>query len=143
MARKEVTYKVDNQASRDYGKEFIITEMSAYDADEMSMDLFRIMGEEGFTGISDDVISMGCAGLATFGLPVLTSASREVSLRLRERLLQTVEICITHENNSTRRPVNGQLDFEEVDTIRKLLDKVFYVNFSFFLMVGGESTSHS
>ncbi len=137
MARNEVTYKVDNQASRDFGKEFIITEMSAWDGDKLSQDLFRIMGEEGFTGIPADVISMGCAGFATYGLPVLTSASPEVSQMLRDRLMATVDIVITHDNQSNRRKVNGPLDFEEVETIRKILDKVFEVNFH-FLSIGGE-----
>lgn len=135
--RKEVTYVVEDHASRDFGKEFLITEMSAWSADEMAQDLFRIMGNEGFTEIPADVISMGCAGLATFGLPVLTSASPEVSRALRDRLLQTVQIVITHNNQTQQRPVNGPIDFEEVDTIRKLMDKVFEVNFS-FLTVGGE-----
>jgi len=142
MARREVMFKVENPASRDFGKEFIITEMSAWDADELAQDLFRIMGEEGFTGIPADVISMGCAGLVTYGLPVLTSASPEVSRALRDRLMKTVQVCITHENQTTNRLVNGPLDFEETDTIRRLLDKVFEVNFS-FLAIGGESTSHS
>lgn len=142
MARKEVMFKVENPASRDFGKEFIITEMSAWDAEKLGEDLFRIMGEQGFTGIPADVISMGCAGFATYGLPVLTSASSEVSLALRDRLISTVEIFITHDNKTTQRAVNGPLDFEEVETIRALMDKVFEVNFS-FLAIGGESTSHS
>lgn len=137
MARKEVTYKVENPASRDIGKEFIITEMSAWDADKLAQDLYRIMGEQGFTGIPADVISMGCAGFATYGLPVLTSASPEVSQALRDRLISTVEIAITHDNKTTRRAVNGPIDFEEVETIRALLDKVFEVNFG-FLAIGGE-----
>lgn len=129
--RKEVRYTVDNPLSRDNGKEFIITEMYALEGEELSQDLFRIMGQQGFTGISDDVISMGCAGLATLGLPVLTAASKEVSLHLRDTLLKTIEIVITHEGNTQRRPLNPRIDLEEVQTIRILLDKVFQVNFDF------------
>jgi len=129
--RKEVTYKVENQASRDFGKEFLITEMSAWAGDELAQDLFRIMGEEGFTSIPTDVINMGCAGFASLGLPVLTAASPEVSRALRDRLLATVEIVVTHNGQTNKRPVNGPIDFEEVETIRALLDKVFEVNFSF------------
>lgn len=129
--RKEVRYTVDNPLSRDNAKEFIITEMYALEGEELSQDLFRIMGQQGFTGISDDVISMGCAGLATLGLPVLTAASKEVSLHLRDTLLKTIEIVITHEGNTQRRPLNPRIDLEEVQTIRILLDKVFQVNFDF------------
>ncbi|XEH50509.1 hypothetical protein NMD75_04370 [Edwardsiella tarda] len=42
--RKQITYIVEDN-NRDHGKEFIITEMSAWDADEMAQDLFRSMGK--------------------------------------------------------------------------------------------------
>lgn len=129
--RKEVRYTADNPLSRDNGKEFVITELSAWDGDELAQDLFRIMGQEGFTGISNDVISMGCAGLATLGLPVLTSAPKQAALTLRDRLLTNIDIIITHDGKTQRRVVNPHIDFEEVETIRVLLDKVFEVNFDF------------
>lgn len=129
--RKEVRYTVENPLSRDHGKEFVITELSAWDGDELAQDLFRIMGQEGFTGISNDVISMGCAGLATLGLPVLTSAPKQAALTLRDRLLTNIDIIITHDGKTQRRVVNPHIDFEEVETIRVLLDKVFEVNFDF------------
>ncbi len=129
--RKEVRYTVDNPLSRDNGKEFVITELSAWDGDELAQDLFRIMGQEGFTGIRNDVISMGCAGLATLGLPVLTSAPKQAALTLRDRLLTNIDIIITHDGKTQRRVVNPHIDFEEVETIRVLLDKVFEVNFDF------------
>lgn len=129
--RKEVRYTVENPLSRDNGKEFVITELSAWDGDELAQDLFRIMGQEGFTGISNDVISMGCAGLATLGLPVLTSAPKQAALTLRDRLLTNIDIIITHDGKTQRRVVNPHIDFEEVETIRVLLDKVFEVNFDF------------
>ncbi|MCZ5834298.1 hypothetical protein O5345_19420 [Escherichia coli] len=43
MARKEIPFIVEDD-NRDNGKEFIITEMSAWDADELAQDLFRSMG---------------------------------------------------------------------------------------------------
>lgn len=137
MARKEINFEIDNQQSRDFGKKFIITEMSAWDADEMAQDLFRSMGDSGFTGIEPDVIAMGCAGLATVGLSVLSAASPEVSRLLRDRLMATVQVVIEHNGQVQARSVQGKMDFEEVDTIRRLMDKVFEVNFS-FLAVGGE-----
>ncbi|EHJ8040354.1 hypothetical protein KB263_005266, partial [Escherichia coli] len=54
MARKEIPFIVEDD-NRDNGKEFIITEMSAWDADELAQDLFRSMGESGFSGIPADV----------------------------------------------------------------------------------------
>ncbi|EOL9075555.1 hypothetical protein ACM92Y_002156 [Cronobacter malonaticus] len=135
MARKEIPYVVMEE-NRDKGKEFIITEMSAWDADEMAQDIFRAMGDCNYTGIPADVIAMGCAGLATVGLSVLSASSPEVSRQLRDRLLSTVQIVITHDGDRQVRAVKS-IDFEEVSTIRSLMDKVFKVNFDFLTIAEG------
>ncbi|EKY2102248.1 hypothetical protein QMT05_15245 [Cronobacter malonaticus] len=134
MARKEIPYVVMDE-NRDKGKEFIITEMSAWDADELAQDIFRAMGDSDFSAIPADVIAMGCAGLATVGLSVLSAASPDVSRNLRDRLLQTVQIVITHEGSRQVRQVKP-IDFEEVSTIRTLMDQVFRVNFDFLTIAG-------
>lgn len=133
--RKEITWIVDDN-SRDHGKEFVITEMSAWDGDELAQDIYRAMGESSFTVIPADVVAMGCAGLATVGLPVLAASSAETARYLRGKLLSTVDIIITHEGARTRRKVDGKIDFEEVQTIRTLMDKVFEVNFNFLSIAG-------
>ncbi|EKN4025226.1 hypothetical protein NUA08_004253 [Yersinia enterocolitica] len=135
MARKEIVYIVDAEG-RDNGKEFIITEMSAWDADSLAQDIFRAMGDSNYTGIPADVIAMGCAGLATVGLSVISASSPDVAHTLRDRLMSTVEIVITHDGNRSRRQVKGSIDFEEVSTIRNLLDKVFQTNFDFLTIAG-------
>lgn len=134
MSRKEIPFIVEDD-NRDNGKEFIITEMSAWDADELAQDLFRSMGESGFSGIPADVIAMGCAGLATLGLNVISAASPEVARKLRDRLMSTVQIVITHEGSRQVRTVKP-VDFEEVSTIRQVMDKVFKVNFDFLTIAG-------
>ncbi len=134
MPRKEIPFVVTEE-NRDKGKEFIITEMSAWDADSLAQDIFRAMGESNYTGIPPDVIAMGCAGLATVGLSVISASSADVARMIRDRLMDTVEIVITHEGKRNQRKVNGPIDFEEVSTIRAVLDKVFQVNFD-FLTIG-------
>lgn len=134
MARREITYIIQDD-NRDKGKEFVITEMSAWSADEMAQDIFRAMGDADFSSIPADVISMGCAGLATVGLSVLSSSSPEVSRQLRDRLMDTVQIVITHEGKSQARPAKP-IDFEEVTTIRTLMDQVFKLNFDFLTIAG-------
>lgn len=135
MARKEIPFIVETEG-RDKGKEFLITEMSAWDADTLAQDIFRAMGDADIKGISPDVIAMGCAGLATIGMSVISASSPEVARQLRDRLIDTVEIIITHDGKQNKRKVNGSIDFEEVSTIRTLLDKVFQTNFDF--LVTGE-----
>lgn len=135
MSRKEIPFIVTEEG-RDKGKEFLITEMSAWDADSLAQDIFRAMGDSNYSSIPADVIAMGCAGLATVGLSVISASSPEVSRQLRDRLMSTVEIIITNDGQRQQRKVNGSLDFEEVSTIRSLLDKVFQVNFDFLTIAG-------
>jgi hypothetical protein len=135
MARKEIPFTATD--GRDAGKEFVITEMSAWDADSLAQDIFRAMGESNYTGIPADVIAMGCAGLATVGLSVISASSPDVAQTLRDRLMSTVDIIITtKEGGRQQRKVKGELDFEEVGTIRTLLDQVFKVNFDFLTIAG-------
>ena len=136
MPRKEIPFVVTEEG-RDKGKEFIITEMSAWDADTLSQDIFRAMGDSNYTGIPPDVIAMGCAGLATVGLSVLSASSPDVAHKLRDTLMSTVDIVVTHEGQRNQRKVNGTIDFEEVSTIRAVLDKVFQVNFDFLTIAEG------
>lgn len=135
MARKEIPFIVEEEG-RDKGKEFLITEMSAWDADTLAQDIFRAMGDSNYSSIPPDVIAMGCAGLATVGLSVISASSPEVARQLRDRLMSTVDIVITNDGKRQQRKVNGALDFEEVSTIRSLLDKVFQVNFDFLTIAG-------
>lgn len=135
MARKEIPFIVEEEG-RDKGKEFLITEMSAWDADSLAQDIFRSMGDSNYNSIPADVIAMGCAGLATVGLSVISASSPDVARQLRDRLISTVDIIITSEGMRQQRKVNGSLDFEEVSTIRTLLDKVFQVNFDFLTIAG-------
>ncbi|MBA3225000.1 hypothetical protein [Salmonella bongori] len=135
MARKEIPFIVETEG-RDKGKEFLITEMSAWDADSLAQDIFRAMGDSNYSSIPADVIAMGCAGLATVGLSVISASSPEVARQLRDRLMSTVDIIITNDGKRQQRKVNGSLDFEEVSTIRSLLDKVFQVNFDFLTIAG-------
>ncbi|HDL8245518.1 TPA: hypothetical protein PXR41_004568 [Yersinia enterocolitica] len=129
MSRKQITYTVEDEG-RDKGKEFIITEMSAWDAEELSEEIYRAMGHGEFNSLPADVVSMGVAGLATVGVSVLAAAPASVSRPISDRILSTVEIVITNEGKDINRAIKP-LDFEEISTIRTLKDKVFELNFGF------------
>lgn len=131
MARKEITFIIEDETSRDYGKEFLITEMSAMDGQELAGDIFRIMGESGFTGIPDDVINMGSAGLATLGMSVVSAASKEASREMRDRLLATAKLVCQSDKGPVTRKLNPKIDFEEISSIQKVMDQVFKINFDF------------
>ncbi|EOI7432027.1 hypothetical protein OZ691_000330 [Yersinia enterocolitica] len=129
MSRKQITYIVEDEG-RDKGKEFIITEMSAWDAEELSEEIYRAMGHGEFNSLPADVVAMGVAGLATVGVSVLAAAPASVSRPISDRILSTVEIVITNEGKDITRSIKP-IDFEEISTIRTLKDKVFELNFGF------------
>ncbi|HDZ8861671.1 TPA: hypothetical protein RUX24_003841 [Yersinia enterocolitica] len=129
MSRKQITYIVEDEG-RDKGKEFIITEMSAWDAEELSEEIYRAMGHGEFNSLPADVVAMGVAGLATVGISVLAAAPASVSRPISDRILSTVEIVITNEGKDITRVIKP-IDFEEISTIRTLKDKVFELNFGF------------
>ncbi|HFR9155110.1 hypothetical protein [Yersinia enterocolitica] len=129
MSRKQITYTVEDEG-RDKGKEFIITEMSAWDAEELSEEIYRAMGHGEFNSLPADVVAMGVAGLATVGISVLAAAPASVSRPISDRILSTVEIVITNEGKDINRAIKP-IDFEEISTIRTLKDKVFELNFGF------------
>lgn len=137
MSRREKLFAIENPESRDNGKVFIITEMSAWEGEKLAEDVFRVMGEKNFTGLPVDVISMGCAGLANYGVAVLSAADADVSATLKTRLLDTVDIEIENNGKTITRKVVPSTDFEEISTIRQLIDEVFSLNFSYFTL-GGE-----
>jgi len=133
--RKEITWQVDDN-NRDNGKEFVITEMSAWDAEELAEDIMRCMSQGGYFDIQPEVIQMGVAGLATIGLSVIASADRETARMLGQRLLESVDMVITHDGKQSRRKVKD-IDFEEVSTIRQIKDKVMHLNFDFLTIAVG------
>lgn len=136
MSRKIETVTIENPASRDAGKVFIITEMSAIDGAELANELNGMAGRAEALQIPDDVVLMGCAGLATLGMPLLAASGRDMYVKVRDELLKNVEISIIHEGKEIRRPVNVKLDVEEVDTINLLVDKSFEINFTFLKLDG-------
>lgn len=132
MSRKQVTFIVEDEG-RDKGKEFLITEMSAWDAEELAEEIYRAMGQGEFNSLPSDVVAMGVAGLATVGMSVLSAAPAHVSRPIADKLLSTVDIIISHGGKENQRKVKP-IDFEEVATIRTLKDKVFELNFGFLAL---------
>ncbi|EMO7834917.1 hypothetical protein AB2842_000813 [Morganella morganii] len=129
--RKQERVTIDNPASRDHGKTFVITEKPASEAWSISQDLFRMMGETSFLSIPDDVVLMGCAGLATVGKSVLAASGSAVSNELLARMFDDVNIAIENDGKTVERAVNIKADIEEIDTINQILDRAFYINFAF------------
>lgn len=132
MSRRVKTVVIDDIASRDHGKVFIVTEMSSTEAWLFSQELYRIMGTVSNLEIPDDVVLMGSAGLATIGMPLIAASGREACELMMKEFLKSVQLSIVHEGKEIVRPlVSISADIEEMTTITAIMDKVFYINFGF------------
>lgn len=129
--RKQERIVIDEPLSRDHGKVFVITEKPASEAWTISQDLFRMMGETSFLSIPEDVVLMGCAGLATVGKAVLAASGSAVSNELLAKMFNDVNVAIEHDGKAVERLVSIKADIEEIETINKILDRTFHINFAF------------
>lgn len=118
------------ELNRDHGKEFLLTEMSAFDGEKLAEDVWRALKSSNITSIPQDVISLGVYGLGTLGMAILSATSSEAADVLSSRLLSCVQIVIRNGAEAITRPVT-ELDFEEISTIRTLKDRCFSLHFDF------------
>lgn len=116
---------------RDFGKRFVVTEMSAWAWDEwQSRALFAI--SKGGGAVPDDFTEQGLAGLLAFGLQALTSVSFEEARPLMAELMACVGACPDDARPDFVRP-GGVLesDFEEAKTIQFLRKEALELHLGF------------
>jgi hypothetical protein len=137
MARKSLRYKIEDQG-RDFGKVFVVTEMSARRADAWAVRvLFAIMN--GGVEVPEDFHELGMAGLAAMGLQALGTVPGHIAQPLLDELLECVQIMPDPNRPEVIRNLVDD-DTEEVLTLFKLRKEAFllHVNFS---LPEGQSTS--
>jgi len=134
MARKKVTVTIDTEG-RDKGKSFVITEMSAWDAEEWAGRALFAMMNAG-VDIPEGIASSGLAGVAAMGISALTKVSFEAAKPLLNQMMECVKI---QPSPSVTREVITD-DIEEVSTLLQLRKEVLNLHISFFTE-GGASTS--
>ena len=132
MARKILTVQIKT-AGRDCGKVFVITEMSAWDAENWATEAIFAMMNAGVV-ITEDIAEAGLAGLAALGISALTKISYEKAKPLLDRMMSCVQIQL-----AVVRPIIDD-DIEEVSTLLQLRKEVFNLHLSFFTQ-GGKLTS--
>jgi hypothetical protein len=94
MARrtKFVTIEGDPEKNRDVGKTYIITEVSAMQAEEWAVRAFMALGTSGIR-IPDELMNAGLVGVALIGYQVFMGAQPEAVLPLwREMLPSCVQL---------------------------------------------------
>ena len=133
MARKESTFIADT--GRDKDKQFLITEMSASQAENWAIKAILAVGNAGIE-IPDSLASQGMAGLMAIGYMNLL----KIPFESAKPLLDEMMTCVQFGPSSNVKRALIEDDIEEVSTRLKLRKAVWDLHMDFFL---GESKSTS
>ncbi|MGS1010127.1 hypothetical protein [Achromobacter anxifer] len=126
MARKQITLTIGAEG-RDKGKVFVLTELSAYEAEEWAgRALFSLMNAG--VEIPDKIAEAGLAGVAAMGMKAIAKLPFESAKPLLDKMMDCVQIQPSP--NVTRELMSG--DVEEVATLFTLRKKVLGLHLDFF-----------
>ena len=129
MARKESTFIAES--GRDKDKQFLITEMSASQAEAWAIKVILAVGNAGIE-IPDGLASQGMSGLMAVGYMSLLKIPFEAA----KPLLDEMMTCVQYAPSPTiKRPLIED-DIEEVTTRLALRKAIWNLHMDFFL---GES----
>ena len=126
MARKQATVKIETQG-RDFGKVFVITELSASAAEDWAARALFAALNAGVE-IPDNIAGAGLAGVASLGVAALTRLPFDSAKPLLDEMFTCVQIQPSP--SVTRGLIED--DIEEVATRLRLRKEVFNLHMSFF-----------
>jgi len=129
--RQKIEYTVTDEKSRDNGKTFIITEMSAYAAEKWALKAFFAMANAGIE-IPDDYQSLGMEGLVAMGLNALGHMRFEEAEPLLDEMMLCVRIMPDRNKPSVIRNLIED-DIEEIKTRLLLRKEVLQMHMGFSL----------
>ena len=135
MARKEASFTAES--GRDKGKQFLITEMSASQAENWAIKVILAIGNAGIE-IPEGLVSQGMAGLMTMGYLNLLKIPFEAAKPLLDEMMTCIQII---PSANIKRPLIED-DIEEVTTRLQLRKAVWSLHMDFF-SEGSKSTSES
>lgn len=135
MARKETTFVADT--GRDAGKQFVITEMSASQAENWAFRVILAVGNAGIE-VPEGLASQGMAGLMAIGYMNLLKIPFDAAKPLLDDMMGCVQIV---PSANIRRALIEE-DIEEVVTRLQLRKAVWGLHMDFFLD-GNKLTSES
>ena len=126
MARKETTFVAET--GRDLGKQFLITEMSASQAENWAFQVILAVGNAGIE-IPEGLASQGMSGLMAIGYMNLLKIPFDAAKPLLDEMMNCVQIIPSA--NIKRKLVEE--DIEEVATRLQLRKSVWNLHMDFFL----------
>jgi hypothetical protein len=117
---------------RDRNKAFLITELSAAEAEDWAMRALFTMVNAGVE-IPDELLGAGLAGLASLGIKSLTKVPYESAKPLFDTMMTCVQVLPDPKDHRTVRPLMTDDDIEEVSTRLALRKAVLNLHMDFFL----------
>jgi len=136
MARKTATVTISAEG-RDKGKVFVLTELSAYEAEDWAgRALFALMNAG--VEIPDNIAEAGLAGVAAMGLKAIAKLPFDSAKPLLDKMMGCVQIQPSP--TVTRALIPD--DIEEVATLLQLRKQVLGLHMD-FSMAAAPSTSGS
>lgn len=126
MARKQASFVA--QTGRDQGKEFLITEMSATQAENWAIKVVLAIGNAGIE-IPDNLVSQGMAGLVAVGYINLLKIPFDAAKPLLDEMMGCVQFIPSP--NIKRLLIED--DIEEISTRLALKKAIWNLHMDFFL----------
>jgi len=126
MARKETTFVAET--GRDLGKQFLITEMPASQAENWAFQVILAVGNAGIE-IPEGLASQGMSGLMAIGYMNLLKIPFDAAKPLLDEMMNCVQIIPSA--NIKRKLVEE--DIEEVGTRLQLRKAIWNLHMDFFL----------
>lgn len=128
MARKKITITIESEG-RDKDKQFLLTEMSAYDTEQWAIQAFFALMNTGVE-LPDD-LSMDMATLARMGFQALGRLPFEAAKPLLDQMWDCVQIIPDPKKPNIMRPLMDD-DIEEAGTRLQLRKEIFDLHTGFF-----------
>lgn len=130
MARRSISVTIDaTDNNRDGGKTFVITEVSAVQAEEWGLRAMMALGTSGLV-VPKELASAGLIGAAIIGYQAFMGAKWEAVSPLWQEMLPQ---CVQYEPSpGVRMPWNAIL-VEEVSTLLKLRQNILELHTGFTL----------
>ncbi len=139
MARRTLNWTAVD--GRDKGKRFLLTEMSARDAENWALRALLALGKNGIE-IPDTAFDAGMAGIARVGLGLFLKADPVTAANLLDELMACVQIQPDQRNPNVSRPLVDD-DTEEVQTRMKLKIEVFKLHTDFSMAVAPSTSGQA
>jgi hypothetical protein len=131
MARKQVEVVINDPASRDYNRRYVLTEMPASQGEKFAARCFLALAKSG-AEIPADVRNAGMAGLAVVGFQMLAGLEFADAAALMDEMMGCVQYAYDPSNAGAVRPLI-EIDIEEVATRVRLRSEVFTLHTGFSL----------